>query len=97
MIEVCNYKYTLYPIVFVLTLICFLFVYLYLVKRTVVTNMGALLVVLGGTLNIIEWYQKGCVTDNIRLFQISLYNMNDLLIMVGLGILLAVLTYDKRP
>jgi|GEM_PF-1639830 len=96
MLEFCNDKYTLYPVFSLISLILFSFVYFKTFKITKLTNFLALIVIFGGIMNLVEWVRYGCVKDYIKLFNISFYNLNDLLIMIGLSGLLFILIYDKR-
>lgn len=91
----CNYKDTYYPYIAILFLIVLLWTYFRYFKRTLLSNIALIIIVIGGLLNILEWLFKGCVLDYIRFFNISLYNINDLLIMLGLGILLFKVLYER--
>lgn len=57
--------------------------------------IGLVLVVLGGCLNLLEWWLDGCVKDYINFFGLFTFNLNDLLITLGL-ILLWIQIWKKR-
>lgn len=93
--SICNTKYIYYPYIggfFILVLIC---IYIFKLKKNLITNFGILCVLFGGIRNIIEWLTQGCVLDHISFFNLSLYNINDLLIVIGSSILLGFYLYDK--
>lgn len=94
--NICNEKYSLFPLVSVIFLILFTVVYLKRFKKDMVNNISFGMVILGGVLNNIEWLSNGCVLDNIKMLNISYLNINDLLITGGLGILLVKLVYEKH-
>lgn len=93
---VCNVKSDLYPYIFVLSLVLFIFFYKRTFKHLFYNHLFAATVILGGILNFIEWLKTGCVSDYIRFFNISLYNVNDLLIVIGTVFLVITYIYDNK-
>lgn len=92
----CNTKSVAYPYLAILLLLFFSWVYFTHFKKTFITNIAFIAIVLGGVLNTLEWLFRGCVLDYIRFFNISFYNINDLLIMVGLVILFTKVIYERK-
>lgn len=92
----CNSKYIEYPWLVIIFLLILTWIFYSQYKKTFFNKFGFLLVLIGGFLNLGEWLFRGCVLDYIRLFSISVYNINDLLIMIGLGMLLIGILYEKN-
>jgi len=92
----CNYKYVAYPYIAIFFIFVLLITYFRYFKRTLVTNIAVAFVILGGVFNLIEWHFNKCVVDYIRFFDISFYNISDLLIILGLGVLLIHTIYGNK-
>jgi len=95
MFNTCNSKYAIYPYVGISLLILFIWVYIRYFKKNLLSNLAFIAVLIGSFLNILEWWIAGCVKDYIKFFTISAYNINDLIIVVGLGILFIRHIYDE--
>ena len=64
-------------------LLIFLFVYFRSVERDKFSDIGVFLIVLGGLLNLLEWFTGGCVRDYINFFNLFYFNVHDLLVSLG--------------
>jgi lipoprotein signal peptidase len=64
-------------------LLLFLFAYFRNIKRSKLSDFGVLLVVLGGLLNLLEWFNSSCVRDYINFFNLFSFNIHDLLVSLG--------------
>lgn len=93
---VCNNKSDIYPYIFLLSIVLFTFFYKRTFKQLFYNHIAAFMVLIGGTLNFLEWLYTGCVRDYIRFFHISLYNINDLLIVLGTVFLVIMYIYDSK-
>lgn len=52
------------------------------------------MVVLGGSLNLLEWFDKGCVKDYVNFFNLFKFNFYDAL--VTLGVILVAISICKK-
>ena len=64
-------------------LLVFLFVYFKSVKRSRLGDIGVFFIVLGGLLNLLEWFNAGCVRDYINFFNLFYFNVHDFLVSLG--------------
>lgn len=67
----------------VLILLIFLFAYFRNTERSMVSDVGVILIVFGGLLNLLEWVNGGCVRDYINFFNLFYFNFHDLLVTLG--------------
>ena len=57
-------------------------------------NIGVIMVVLGGSLNLLEWFDKECVKDYINFFNLFKFNFYD--VLVTLGVILVAISICKK-
>lgn len=69
-----------------LTLALFILVYTKKLKRTRLTTLVLIAIVLGGLANMFERVYFGCVHDYINFFNLFSFNTSDTLITLGLGV-----------
>lgn len=75
-------------------LICCILVVLFLLfyfrnsNRNKTSDIGVLLVMIGGLLNTVERLRSGCVRDYLNFFDIFYFNIWDLLVTVGVTLVL---------
>jgi lipoprotein signal peptidase len=89
----CNYpfgqiielKHYVFLAVLLLVLVCFF--YLRKVKRSRLGDVGLTLVVAGSMVNIYEWVRIGCVRDYINFAGLFYNNIQDIVIVIGIGLL----------
>jgi lipoprotein signal peptidase len=102
MVDTYNCRYFLFQyidigtyIILSLLLICiFSLVYLKNYRGSRAGDIGFILTLVGGLLNILEWVSKECVRDYLNFFNLFHFNLYD--IMVSVGILLMAITIWKK-
>ncbi|MBW6441861.1 signal peptidase II [Patescibacteria group bacterium] len=57
-------------------------------------NLGFLLILLGGLMNLSEWYRHSCVKDYLNFFNLFHFNFYDLLVTIG--VVLVFITIWKK-
>jgi len=58
--------------------------------------IGLLLIVVGGSLNLLQWWQTGCVRDYIDFMGLFKFNVYDLLVSAGIIYLLYLLYVGEK-
>lgn len=61
----------------------FLLGYTRVLKKTAISNIGAILILLGGLSNLYEWVKIGCVRDYLNFFSMFKFNIADILVILG--------------
>lgn len=73
-----------FAVVTVLILLAFGCTYAFFVKKGVLSNSGVVLILLGGSLNLLERLQTGCVRDYINFFGLFTFNIYDVFVTCGI-------------
>jgi len=76
--------------------VLFVFYFVRNLRKTLVNIAAFVSISIGGLLNILERVFGGCVRDYLDFFGIIHFNINDILVVGGLGILLVHFIYENR-
>jgi len=79
-----------------LLLTLFIFVFVRNIKKTKFNYLAFFLVMVGGSLNLYERAFNGCVRDNLNFYGHIFYNINDIVVVLGLFKILSSLYYKPE-
>jgi len=84
-----------FVILSVIFLLFFSIVYYRNYGKIFISNIGLGLIVIGGILNLIQWWKYGCVKDFINFFGLFFFNFYDLMVTIGVT-LVGITIWEKK-